>query len=395
MPLATASTILQDYSLELMLLAQDQFGAPNRKIATDTLTATAANIGASTLSLRSNNTRGTYLRAGTGLSFLAGSGAQSRRQAIVLDDVEVSNSTDTTVNVSPLSRAIPVSSTATVVAPISLTANQGSTGTSVYVTSNVASPILIPSGTSLTFQSAGTTITTVGSAVIQTGSVTATASISGATGNASLQNTNSFPVTIPAASILDFSAGAGTKVYTITNATTLNPGQTSNVAYTGGNGTTAINDTALVPTVITASGSVTITKGNAARFLTGLIPLCGVNQIDLANQETQVDTTNLQSGSGTEYALVRVARSYTINGIALAGDECLETVVKPIAAFNSELLGREVYAVATFPDGERLAGAAKITAFNMPANQNEVKKYSFNLTFQGRAFNWTAPYTFA
>ena len=128
--------------------------------------------------------------------------------------------------------------------------------------------------------------------------------------------------------------------------------------------------------------------------MTGLIPLCGINQIDLANQETQVDTTNLQSGSGTEYALVRVARSYTINGIALAGDECLETIVKPVAAFNSEFLGREVYAVATFPDGERLAGTAKITAFNMPANQNEVKKYSFNLTFQGRAFNWTAPYTF-
>lgn len=394
MPLATASTILQDYSLELMLLAQDQFGAPNRRIPLDSLTVSVeANIGASTLSLTSNNTRGTYLRAGTGLSFSVGSGAQSRRQAIVLDDAEVSSS-GTTVNVSSLSRAIPATSTAIVVAPISLTAYQATTATSVYVTSNVASPILIPSGTSLTFQSVGTTITTVGSTIIQTGSVTAAAAISTAAGNASLRNNNSFPITIPAGAVLDFSAGAGTKIYTIPNSTTLNPGQASLVAYTSGNGSASTGDTALVPTIITASANASITKGNAARFLTGLIPLCGVNQIDLANQETQVDTTNLQSGSGTEYALVRVARSYTVNGIALAGDECLETVVKPIAAFNSELLGREVYAVATFPDGERLAGAAKITAFNMPANQNEVKKYSFNLTFQGRAFIWTAPYTF-
>jgi len=128
---------------------------------------------------------------------------------------------------------------------------------------------------------------------------------------------------------------------------------------------------------------------------TGLYPLAGITQIDLANQETQVDTTNFQSGSGTEMALVRVARSYTISGIALAGDEVLENIIKPVAGFKGFMFNREIYAVAMFPDGERLRGVAKITAFNMPANQNEVKKYSFNLTFQGRAFAWDAPYIFA
>lgn len=128
---------------------------------------------------------------------------------------------------------------------------------------------------------------------------------------------------------------------------------------------------------------------------TGLYPLAGITQIDLANQETQVDTTNFQSGSGTEMALIRVARSYTISGIALAGDEVLENIIKPVAGFKGFMFNREIYAVAMFPDGERLRGVAKITAFNMPANQNEVKKYSFNLTFQGRAFAWDAPYVFA
>lgn len=392
MPLATASTILQDYTLELMLLAQDQFGAPNRRVPTDTLTIqTNANPGSSTITLRTNNSRGTYLRAGTGLTFLVSGTPASRRQAIVLDDIEVLT-TDTTVNVSSLSRAIPSTSTALIVAPISLTAYQTTAATTIYVTSNVNSQILVPSGTVLTFQPAGTAVTVSGSTIIQTGSVSTAAALSGAT-SVSLTNSNSFPVTIPGGAILNF---GGSKIATKNNdAVTINAGQTVNVSNLTVGGTALVSgDSALVPTAITASASVNITSGHAARFLTGLIPLCGINQIDLANQETQVDTTSLQSGSGTEYALVRVARSYTINGIALAGDECLETIVKPVAAFNSELLGREVHAVATFPDGERLAGAAKITAFNMPANQNEVKKYSFNLAFQGRAFTWTAPYTF-
>jgi len=389
MPLATASTILQDYTLELMLLAQDQFGAPNRRVPTDTLTIqSTADPGSSTITLRTNNLRGTYLRAGIGLTFLV---SGSRRQAVVLDDVEVLT-TDTTVNVSPLSRAIPANSTALMVAPISLTAYQATTNaTAIYVTSNVNSQILIPHGTALTFQSAGT-VTTSGSVVIETGSVSTSGAAAAAT-SVTLTNNNSFPVTIPVGAALSF---GGSKIATKSDSSaTINAGQTLTVSDLTVSGANLVSgDSASVPSVITASSSTSITSGNAARFLTGLIPLCGINQIDLANQETQVDTTNLQSGSGTEYALVRVARSYTINGIALAGDECLETIVKPVAAFNSEFLGREVYAVATFPDGERLAGTAKITAFNMPANQNEVKKYSFNLTFQGRAFNWTAPYTF-
>jgi hypothetical protein len=52
-----------------------------------------------------------------------------------------------------------------------------------------------------------------------------------------------------------------------------------------------------------------------------------------------------------------------------------------------------VYAITTMPDGERIAGVAKIMALNLPANQNEVKKYSFTLMYQGSIYEWTAPYS--
>jgi hypothetical protein len=115
--------------------------------------------------------------------------------------------------------------------------------------------------------------------------------------------------------------------------------------------------------------------------------------MDLNNQETQVDTTHFGSGAGTEAAIVRFNRSYSVSGIALIGDECLETVVKRAAGFDNARLGREVYAITTMPDGERIAGVAKIMALNLPANQNEVKKYSFTLMYQGSIYEWTAPYS--
>lgn len=137
-----------------------------------------------------------------------------------------------------------------------------------------------------------------------------------------------------------------------------------------------------------------IQAGAIADFIVGLIPLSGIQTMDMANQETMVDTTHFGSGAGTETAIVRTAKSFSISGVALAGDEGLETIVKPVGAFTGYLFGREVFAVATMPDGERFEGFANITALNFPANQNEVKKYSFTLTYQGRTFAWYTPYDY-
>lgn len=133
-------------------------------------------------------------------------------------------------------------------------------------------------------------------------------------------------------------------------------------------------------------------NATAADFVVGLLPLTGIQTLDLNNQETQVDTTHFLSGAGTETALVRVNRNYSVSGVALAADEALEKVIKPVGALQGNLFNREIYAAATFSDGERLEGVAKIYALNFPANQNEVKKYSFTLAFQGREFTWTKPY---
>jgi len=237
MPLATASQILQDYGLEVLLLPLNTLGVPNRTVTQVTITAGAAVIGATTISLTPASA--ITLRAGNVLSFRAGSEAY-RTQVVVLSDHN-NISAATTVTIAPLSRAI--------------------------------------------------------------------------------------------------------------------------------------------------------TSGATASFVNGLLPLTGIQTLDLNNQETQVDTTSFLSGPGTETALVRVNRNYSVSGVALAADEALESVIKPVGAFQGNMFNREIYAAATFSDGERIEGVAKVYALNFPANQNEVKKYSFTLAFQGRAFTWTQPYT--
>lgn len=237
MPLATASQILQDYGLEVLLLPLNTLGVPNRTVTQVTIEAGAAVIGATTISLTPASA--ITLRAGNVLSFRAGSEAY-RTQVVVLSDHN-NISAATTVTIAPLSRAI--------------------------------------------------------------------------------------------------------------------------------------------------------TSGATASFVNGLLPLTGIQTLDLNNQETQVDTTSFLSGSGTETALVRVNRNYSVSGVALAADEALESVIKPVGAFQGNMFNREIYAAATFSDGERIEGVAKVYALNFPANQNEVKKYSFTLAFQGRAFTWTQPYT--
>ena len=237
MPLATASQILQDYGLEVLLLPLNTLGVPNRTVTQVTIAAGAAVIGATTISLTPASA--ITLRAGNVLSFRAGSEAY-RTQVVVLSDHN-NISAATTVTIAPLSRAI--------------------------------------------------------------------------------------------------------------------------------------------------------TNGATASFVNGLLPLTGIQTLDLNNQETQVDTTSFLSGPGTETALVRVNRNYSVSGVALAADEALESVIKPVGAFQGNMFNREIYAAATFSDGERIEGVAKVYALNFPANQNEVKKYSFTLAFQGRAFTWTQPYT--
>ncbi len=131
-----------------------------------------------------------------------------------------------------------------------------------------------------------------------------------------------------------------------------------------------------------------------ADFISGLEPLFGIQGFDLQSQETTVDTTNTQSGSGMESTMVRFDRTIAVTGVTMQGDRALETIVKRIV-FDTAYTNREVYAVATYPNGEKYEGAAKIMGYSSPGNQNEVAKYQFNLQFQGDTLVRTQAYHFA
>jgi hypothetical protein len=137
-----------------------------------------------------------------------------------------------------------------------------------------------------------------------------------------------------------------------------------------------------------------VLQTDSAVVVPGLLPINGITTLDISAQETSVDTTNASSRKGVNSVFIRRAISCNVSGIALAGDKALETVIKPAGIFSNSLYGRDIYAVITLPNGERIVGVAKVGGISFPANQNEVMKYSFNLTFQGDLLEWTSAFSF-
>lgn len=123
-------------------------------------------------------------------------------------------------------------------------------------------------------------------------------------------------------------------------------------------------------------------NGAIAIVVSGMLPLFGIQGFDLQSQESTVDVTNTQSGSGMESANVRFDRTINISGIQLAGDKALETIVKPNIFSQWAQDSNDVFAIATYPNGEQYRGVAKIRNLTMAGNQNEVMRYEFNLQFQ-------------
>jgi hypothetical protein len=158
-----------------------------------------------------------------------------------------------------------------------------------------------------------------------------------------------------------------------------------------------IEDAALSATPATVPISPLVTAIGAtsvAPLISGLFPVFGIQEFNYQTQPQEVDTTNLQSGSGMESALVRSDRTYDVSGIAIPGDQALFNIVKKVAE-DDAFFGREVYFVCTTPDGEVKRAAAKVKNYSESGNQNEVRKYSFQLQAQGSSFVRLSPYTFA
>ena len=403
MPLATSSLILQNTSLDLILLPTRDalFGAVDRSVSTVKIkagtTATTVDIGATSLSLQSDSP--IFVKQGTSLSFSGDSTNKFRRQVIINEDVLLNN-TPKSVRVYPLLR--PIVSTAALidaetvgVANLRFAKNYKNSST-ISVTS---------SSTVLTASTGNFAAVEVGDTVSQSGTIVGTVvskrsntvlTISTAPGTPFSNTSVSFTSNSPAPLLSSISS--------ITNTS-------GSASLSGSNdlfalvevgdlvsGTNVDNDTYVLSKQ--SNNSITLNKVStgiitSATFVSRIAttPLTGIQTLDLNNQETQVDTTHFGSGSGTEAAIVRFNRSYSASGIALIGDEALERIVKRVAGFDNAFLGREVYAIATTSDGEAIEGAAKIMALNLPANQNEVKKYSFTLMYQGNAA-WVQPYSY-
>jgi len=327
MPLATSSLILQNTSLDLILLPLDaNYGVPSRTVSFATLALEQAQIiGDTSISVLSSTANTpVFLRQGTSLSFSGNTAAPFRRQVIVNEDKVVGTSA-TTLSVTPLLRPLVFGSNPIGRAIVPFVSNHANLEIAACSTTN-NSP----------------TITT----------------------------TNSF-VDVEVGDFVTGGAGTGipTNAYVVSKASNTSLTISANASATGSE------------VALTFISRVTPT------------PLTGIQTLDLNNQETQVDTTHFGSGAGTEAAIVRFNRSYSASGIALIGDEALERIVKRVAGFDNAFLGREVYAVSTTSDGESIHGVAKIMALNLPANQNEVKKYSFTLMYQGNAA-WVQPYSY-
>jgi len=324
MPLATSSLILQNTSLDLILLPLDaNYGVPSRTVSFATLALQQAQIiGDTSISVLSSTANTpVFLRQGTSLSFSGSTAAPFRRQVIVNEDKVVGTSA-TTLSVTPLLRPLVSGSD-----PIGRAI--------VPFVSNHADLVI--------------------------------AACSTTSGSPTITTTNSFANV----EVGDFVTGTGipTNAYVVSKASNTSLTISANASATGS------------AVALTFISRVTPT------------PLTGIQTLDLNNQETQVDTTHFGSGAGTEAAIVRFNRSYSASGIALIGDEALERIVKRVAGFDNAFLGRELYAVSTTSDGESIHGVAKIMALNLPANQNEVKKYSFTLMYQGNAA-WVQPYSY-
>jgi hypothetical protein len=153
-----------------------------------------------------------------------------------------------------------------------------------------------------------------------------------------------------------------------------------------------LGTTATTVDVLPLTGPIASTS--TAPWFDGLTPLLGIQDFGSNTQDTTVDTTNTLSGSGTENAMIRSSKTLTVSGIQIPGDRALYTIVKPVT-LNFGFYGRELYVARNMPDGEIMRGVAKLGNYNEPGNQNEVKKFSFEMTIQGSTFEYIAPSIFS
>lgn len=160
----------------------------------------------------------------------------------------------------------------------------------------------------------------------------------------------------------------------------------ADATFTNNSGTTAD----ITVSLVTAPLLDSIAPNSTAKLVVDMFPLLGITSFGLQPSPTVVDTTHSQSGSGTSSAIVRTKREISIEGIEYVGDIVLEQFVKR-TYFDPVFMNRELYAIATYPNGARFEGPSKITALNLTGTPMEVMKYTFTLEFQDEVI-WSPAY---
>lgn len=172
---------------------------------------------------------------------------------------------------------------------------------------------------------------------------------------------------------------------------------------TSPSGTTA-RSFALVKTTTTVDTTATalpifplktaIGASDTASFVTGLIPIFGLQEFGLQSQSTTVDITGTDSGSSTEVVKIRDNREFSINIIERLADVGLGTVIKPLL-FNPAFADREAWLEIVLASGEIHKGAAMLQNASKPGNQNEVARVNFTATMQGASYSYVDGYIYA
>lgn len=129
-------------------------------------------------------------------------------------------------------------------------------------------------------------------------------------------------------------------------------------------------------------------------FLPGMLPIYGLQDFSLQTQDTEVDITHTLSGVGTEVDLIRSAKTFNFSLVQVPYDRGMETIAKSVL-LDATNYAKEVHLQLSYPDGEMITGAAKLRNLQLPGNQNEVKKISFEGTVMGESFRRLSAYTFS
>ena len=194
---------------------------------------------------------------------------------------------------------------------------------------------------------------------------------------------SSTSLSVSAAAGVNYTIAAGTSLSFVAPSSPTNRQQALVLANATLNGTTPVSLT-VAPLLDP------IAVNSTSRLVQDMFPLLGITSFGLTPSPTIVDTTHSQSGSGTSSALVRTKREISIEGIEYANDIALEQFVKR-TFFDPSYMNRELYAIATYPNGARFEGAAKATALTLNGTPMEVLKYTFTLEFQDEV-SWTPAY---